>query len=114
LSSFRFWFLVLGCVAATTAWRMGWLPKGKADPAQANAQADKEGEIDLTAPIQRKLSHRAAAGAGTPKGAATSPAGQTPPAGVQPAPNVAAAPPVQAAEPPAADDEPHIDDAVPA
>lgn len=114
LSSFRFWFLVLGCVAATTAWRMGWLPKGKADPAQANAQADKEGEIDLTAPIQRKLSHRAAAGAGTPKGAATSPAGQTPPARVQPAPNVAAAPPVQAAEPPAADDEPHIDDAVPA
>lgn len=27
LRSFRFWFLVLGCVAATTAWRMGWLPE---------------------------------------------------------------------------------------
>lgn len=27
LSSFRFWFLVIGCVAATTAWRMGWLPQ---------------------------------------------------------------------------------------
>ncbi len=27
LRSFRFWFLVLGCGAATTAWRMGWLPE---------------------------------------------------------------------------------------
>lgn len=26
LRSFKFWFLVLGCAAATTAWQMGWLP----------------------------------------------------------------------------------------
>jgi hypothetical protein len=32
LSSFRFWFLVLGCVAATTAWKMGWLPNKSTQP----------------------------------------------------------------------------------
>ncbi|MFV0443316.1 MAG: L,D-transpeptidase family protein [Planctomycetaceae bacterium] len=33
LASFRFWFLVLSCVAATTAWRLGWLPSTTAPQA---------------------------------------------------------------------------------
>lgn len=40
LASFRFWFLVLGCVAATTAWRMGWLP-------QSNPASTGTAEVNL-------------------------------------------------------------------
>ncbi|MCA9053112.1 MAG: L,D-transpeptidase family protein [Planctomycetaceae bacterium] len=43
LASFRFWFLVLGCVAATTAWKLGWLPQSqtRSDPAGVS-------EVDLS------------------------------------------------------------------
>ncbi len=43
VSSFRFWFLVLGCVAATTAWRMGWLPQSSPSPATVTQSE----EVDL-------------------------------------------------------------------
>jgi hypothetical protein len=38
LASFRFWFLVVGCAAAATAWRMGWLPQGGSSPETAEVQ----------------------------------------------------------------------------
>ena len=112
LSSFRFWFLVLGCVAATTAWRMGWLPKGKTERAQANANVGKEGEVDLATPPQRKLSHRATAAAESP--AAPGVTARPAPAATPPANVAAVAPPAQAPEPPAVASETHTADAAPA
>ncbi len=46
LHSFKFWFLVLSCVAATTAWRMGWLPSNH--PETVSDLNDKE--VDLSLP----------------------------------------------------------------
>ena len=43
VASFRFWFLVLGCVAATTAWRMGWLSQES-----SSSKAIEVAEVDLT------------------------------------------------------------------
>jgi len=39
LRTFQFWFLVLGCVAATTAWKLGWFPERGSRPAASSTDA---------------------------------------------------------------------------
>lgn len=48
LQSFQFWFLVLSCIGATSAWRMGWLP-GSTEKEEAAPEVALES--DLGAPL---------------------------------------------------------------
>jgi lipoprotein-anchoring transpeptidase ErfK/SrfK len=43
LQSFRFWFLVLGCIGATSAWRMGWFADPKPESEVTQAEIDLSG-----------------------------------------------------------------------
>ncbi|MEZ6056631.1 MAG: L,D-transpeptidase family protein [Planctomycetaceae bacterium] len=49
LQSFKFWFLALACVGATTAWKMGWLAE-LSTPAENETVAVQEVGLDHVAP----------------------------------------------------------------